>query len=77
MRGQVGEVLEIASNEAKSDKKAKIIPRHILLGIRQDMELDEFCRRNVIAQGGVLPPVGLFLSPGIIKRSKQKCFLEE
>lgn len=34
-------MLELAGNAAKDNRKARIIPRHILLAVRNDEELDK------------------------------------
>ena len=38
----VAEVLELAGNAAKDNKKMRIIPRHIQLAVRNDDELNQF-----------------------------------
>jgi histone H2A len=62
------EVLELAGNAAKDNKKTRIVPRHILLAIRNDEELNKLLHNAVIAEGGVLPnisgPVGAKQSSG-------------
>jgi len=35
------EILELAGNAARDNKKARINPRHILLAVRNDSELNE------------------------------------
>ena len=49
------EVLELAGNAAKDNKKSRIVPRHILLAIRNDEELNKLMWNTTIAEGGVLP----------------------
>ena len=49
------EVLELAGNAAKDNKKNRINPRHILLAVRNDEELNKLLNNAVIAEGGVLP----------------------
>jgi len=51
------EVLELAGNAAKDNKKSRIIPRHILLAVRNDEELNKLMRNTTIVSGGVLPNI--------------------
>ncbi len=51
------EVLELAGNAAKDNKKTRIVPRHILLAIRNDEELNKLLANTTIAEGGVLPNI--------------------
>ena len=57
------EVLELAGNAAKDNKKTRIVPRHILLAIRNDEELNKLLSGVTIAQGGVLPNIQSILLP--------------
>ena len=56
------EVLELAGNAAKDNKKNRINPRHILLAVRNDEELNKLLNNAVIAEGGVLPSTGIVAS---------------
>ncbi|XP_078509368.1 core histone macro-H2A.1 isoform X2 [Lissotriton helveticus] len=51
------EVLELAGNAARDNKKGRVTPRHILLAIANDEELNQLLRGVTIANGGVLPNI--------------------
>merc|ERR1719464_2019706 len=57
------EILELAGNAAKEQKKSRIIPRHIQLAIRNDEELNKFMSNVTITGGGVLPNIHSVLLP--------------
>ncbi|XP_035240741.1 histone H2A-like [Anguilla anguilla] len=59
----VAEVLELAGNAARDNKKARIMPRHLQLAVRNDEELNKLFGGVVIAQGGVLPNIQAVLLP--------------
>ncbi|XP_061434438.1 histone H2A-like, partial [Lethenteron reissneri] len=48
------EILELAGNAARDNKKTRIIPRHLQLAVRNDEELNKLMGGVTIAQGGVL-----------------------
>ena len=61
------EILELAGNAARDNKKSRIIPRHIQLAVRNDEELNKLLGGVTIAQGGVLPNIHAVL---LAKKSK-------
>lgn len=62
------EILELAGNAAKENKKQRVVPRHILLAVRNDEELNMLLRNVTIAQGGKMPHI----IPALFKKKKGK-----
>ena len=63
------ELLELAGNAAKDNKRTRVTPRHIQLAVRNDEELNKFLGNVTVAQGGVLPNIHAVLLP---KKKKGK-----
>ena len=63
------EILELAGNAARDNKKSRIIPRHLQLAIRNDEELNRLLAGVTISQGGVLPNIQAVLLPKKSARS--------
>lgn len=63
------EVLELAGNAAKDNKRHRINPRHIQLAVRNDEELSQLLSDVTVAQGGVLPNIHQSLLP---KKKRKK-----
>jgi histone H2A len=59
----------LAGNAARDNKKNRIIPRHVLLAVRNDEELGKLLAGVTIAHGGVLPNINPVLLPKKTERS--------
>jgi histone H2A len=57
------QVLELAGNASRDNKKTRIVPRHIQLAVRNDEELSRLLGQVTIANGGVLPNIHSILLP--------------
>ena len=64
------EILELAGNAARDNKKSRIIPRHVQLAVRNDEELNKLLAGVTIAAGGVLPNIHSVLLPKKSKKEK-------
>eukprot|EP01068_Selenidium_serpulae_P006152 Selendium_serpulae@DN42_c0_g1_i2.p1 len=66
------ELLELAGNAAKDQKKSRVVPRHIQMAVRSDEELNKFFSGATIASGGVMPNIHDVLLPKSKKKKKKK-----
>ncbi|CAH2107860.1 unnamed protein product [Euphydryas editha] len=51
------EILELAAKAAQDNGRSRISPRHIMLAIGNDEELDKMLSGVTISQGGVMPKI--------------------
>nr|ARC95285.1 histone macroH2A [Hydra vulgaris] len=58
------EILELAGNAARDNKRNRITPRHILLAIANDEELNKLLKNVTIPSGGVMPHI----QPELLKK---------
>ncbi|TVU24353.1 hypothetical protein EJB05_26785, partial [Eragrostis curvula] len=68
------EMMELAGNAARDNKKTRIQPRHILLAVRNDEELGRLLAGVTIAHAGVVPNIHPELLP---KKAVEKASVEE
>ncbi|CAJ1054304.1 histone H2A-like [Xyrichtys novacula] len=71
------EILELAGNAARDNKKTRIIPRHLQLAVRNDEELNKLLGGVTIAQGGVLPNIQAVLLPKKTEKAAKSNFVEQ
>jgi len=64
------EILELAGNASRDNKKVRIVPRHIQMAVRNDEELNKLLANVTISNGGVLPNIHAVLLPKKTKGEK-------
>lgn len=62
------EILELAGNAARDNKRSRITPRHILLAVANDEELNKLLKNVTIPAGGVMPHI----LPELLKKKDSK-----
>ncbi|XP_045764955.1 histone H2A, sperm-like [Maniola jurtina] len=65
------EILELAAKAATDNGRSRILPRHIMLAVANDDELDKMLRGVTIPQGGVMPKIHTQLLPKKTKNSSK------
>lgn len=65
------EVLELAGNASRDNKKLRITPRHIQLAVRNDEELQMLLATVTISEGGVMPNIQAQLLPKKTKAPRE------
>ena len=65
----VAEVVELAGNAAQDNKRKTISPRHIMLAVKGDDELNQVCGNAIFPSSGVQPNIHQTLLPK--KKSKK------
>lgn len=63
------EILELAGNAARDNKKQTVRNRYIMMAIRSDEELNKLFKNEHISEGGVLPNIEKALLPKINERT--------
>merc|ERR1712243_139468 len=61
-------ILELAGNAARDNKRSRITPRHILLAVANDEELNKLLKNVTIPAGGVMPHI----LPELLKKKDGK-----
>ncbi|KAL6116087.1 uncharacterized protein ACO6RY_00778 [Pungitius sinensis] len=64
------EILELSGNACRDNKKHRISPRHILLAVKNDEELNRLLAGVTISDGGVIPNIQAVLLPKKTKRTR-------
>jgi len=55
--------LELSGNAARDNKRLRIIPRHLMLAIKQDFELGSLFKNAILPGAGILPFIPIALLP--------------
>jgi len=66
------ELLDLAANAAKDNNRKRITPRHIMMAIKNDDELNTLLRDVHVARAGVLPSIPQILLYTVKERIKAR-----
>lgn len=71
------EILELAGNQAKNNDRVRIIPRHIMMAIKSDAELNDLLSEAFFSGGGVMPNINqVLLANNKPKTNSQKASIQ-
>jgi histone H2A len=56
------EILELAGNASRDDSRVRIVPRHIMIAIRNDEELHKLLDNVIVSNAGVMTSIHPFLN---------------
>ena len=56
------EILELAGNASRDDQRVRIVPRHIMIAIRNDEELHKLLDNVIVSNAGVITSIHPFLN---------------
>ena len=51
------EIVELADNAARDNRKARISPRHLMLAVKTDEELAQLFKKCILPESGVVPNI--------------------
>ncbi|CAL1580243.1 unnamed protein product [Knipowitschia caucasica] len=57
------EILELSGNASQDHKRRRISPRHILLAVKNDEEVNKLLSHVTFSEGGVIPNIQATLQP--------------
>lgn len=66
------DIFEVAGIETKKAKKRRITPRHLMVAVKNDFELNGLLKDVIIPEAGVLPSVNSMLPPESKKVESQE-----
>ncbi|RNA39158.1 core histone macro- isoform X2 [Brachionus plicatilis] len=53
----IAEILELGGNAARDNSRARISPRHLMLAIKTDSELEQLFKKCILPGSGVIPSI--------------------